>query len=230
MNKLNILYMLISTIFTFVSCTRVKNKDLKVNILALTESESVYFIQKADTIEYKCYIVTGDNDNISITVPYSANDFIDDLKRKGKGFSAFPISQRQRGYRETLQEMNTCLKVILSKYSIRKNINIHCDLSDFSDIAIIVSQCLPEYKCKNNSQIEEYINHTTLAADLTAILGMYNMSVQSISLDSEAKGIYMNKELFLSNHTTSIKDIPQKILAVPIKINIVDNQSGINIE
>ena len=53
MNKLNILYMLISTIFTFVSCTRVKNKDLKVNILALTESESVYFIQKADTIEYK---------------------------------------------------------------------------------------------------------------------------------------------------------------------------------
>ena len=54
MNKLNILYMLISTIFTFVSCTRVKNKDLKVNILALTESESIYFIQKADTIEYKC--------------------------------------------------------------------------------------------------------------------------------------------------------------------------------
>ena len=50
--------MLISTIFTFVSCTRVKNKDLKVNILALTESESVYFIQKADTIENKCYIVT----------------------------------------------------------------------------------------------------------------------------------------------------------------------------
>ena len=38
MNKLNILYMLISTIFTFVSCTRVKNKDLKVNILALTDS------------------------------------------------------------------------------------------------------------------------------------------------------------------------------------------------
>lgn len=226
MNKLNILYMLISTIFTFVSCTRVKNKDLKVNILALTESESVYFIQKADTIENKCYIVTGDNDKISITVPYSTNYIIDDLKRKGKGkgLSAFPISQRQRGYKETLQEMNTCLKVILSKYSKEKNINIHCDLSDFSDIAIIVSQCLPEYKCKNNSQIEEYINHTTLAADLTAILGMYNMSVQSISLDSEAKGVYMNKELFLSNRTTSIKDIPQKILAVPIKINIVNNQ------
>ena len=112
--------MLISTIFTFVSCTRVKNKDLKVNILALTESESVYFIQKADTIEYKCYIVTGDNDKISITVPYSTNDFIDDLKRKGKGLSAFPISQRQRGYRETLQEMNTFLKVILSKYSKEK--------------------------------------------------------------------------------------------------------------
>ena len=112
--------MLICTIFTFVSCTRVTNKDLKVNILALTESESVYFIQKADTIEYKCYIVTGDNDKISITVPYSTNDFIDDLKRKGKGLSAFPISQRQRGYRETLQEMNTCLKVILSKYSKEK--------------------------------------------------------------------------------------------------------------
>ena len=72
--------MLISTIFTFVSCTSVKNKDLKVNILALTESESVYFIQKTDTIEYKCYIVTEDNDKISITVPYSTNDFIDDLK------------------------------------------------------------------------------------------------------------------------------------------------------
>ena len=54
---------------------------------------------------------------------------------------------------------------------------------------------------------------------------MYNMSIQSISLDSEAKSIYMKKELFLSNHTTSFKDIPQKILAVPIKINIVDNQS-----
>ena len=81
-----------------------------------------------------------------------------------------------------------------------------------------------EYKCKNKSQIEECINHTTLAADLTAILGMYNMSVQSISLDLEAKSIYMNKELFLSNRTTSIKDIPQKILAVPIKINIVNNQ------
>ena len=213
--------MLISTIFTFVSC---KNKDLKVNILALTESESVYFIQKADTIENKCYIVTGDNDKISITVPYSTNYFIDGLKRKGKVLSAFPISQRQRGYKETLQEMNTCLKVILSKYSKEKNINIHCDLSDFSDIAIIVSQCLPEYKCKNKSQIEECINHTTLAADLTAILGMYNMSVQSISLDLEAKSIYMNKELFLSNRTTSIKDIPQKILAVPIKINIVNNQ------
>ena len=39
-----------------------------------------------------------------------------------------------------------------------------------------------------------------------------------------------DEPLFLSNHTTSIKDIPQKILAVPIKINIVDNQSGINIE
>jgi hypothetical protein len=116
MNKLNILYMLISTIFTFVSCTRVKNKDLKVNILALTESESVYFIQKADTIENKCYIVTGDNDKISITVPYSTNYIIDDLKRKGKGkdLSAFPISQRQRGYKETLQEMNTSNVSIIS--------------------------------------------------------------------------------------------------------------------
>ena len=212
-------------IFTFVSCTHVKNNDLEVKILSLTESKSVYFIQKADTIEYKCYIVTENDDEISITVPYSANDFIDDLKRKSKGLSAFPIAQRQRGYRETLQEMKTCLKVISSKYSEEKTINIHCNLSDFSDIAIIVSQRLPEQKCKNKSQIEEYINHTTLAADLTAILGMYNMSIQSISLDSEAKSLYMNKELFLSNHTTSFKDIPQKILAVPIKINIVDNQS-----
>ena len=223
MNKFNILYVIFSTIFTFVSCTHVKNKDLKVNILALTESESVYFIQKADTIEYKCYIVAEDNGKIRITIPYSVNNFIDDLRKKSKGFPAFPIAQRQKGYRETLQEMNICLEVILSKYSEQKTINIHCDLSDFSDIAIIVSQHLPEQKCKNKSQIEEYINHTTLAADLTAILGMYNMSVQSISLDSEAKSIYINKELFLSNHTTSIKDIPEKILAVPIKINIVDD-------
>ena len=99
-------------IFTFVSCTHVKNNDLEVKILSLTESKSVYFIQKADTIEYKCYIVTENDDEISITVPYSANDFIDDLKRKSKGLSAFPIAQRQRGYRETLQEMKTSLKSI----------------------------------------------------------------------------------------------------------------------
>lgn len=111
-----------------------------------------------------------------------------------------------------------CINVILNKHSKEKPISIFCNLSDFSDIAIIVSKRLPEKKCKNKSQIEECINHTTLAADLTAILGMYNMSVQSISLDSEAKSIFMNKELFLSNHTTSIMDIPQKILAVPIKI------------
>ena len=76
MNKLNILYMLISTIFTFVSCTRVKNKDLKVNILALTESESIYFIQKADTIEYKCYkimnVLSKDKNGQSIVVPYGS--------------------------------------------------------------------------------------------------------------------------------------------------------------
>ena len=75
--------MLISTIFTFVSCTRVKNKDLKVNILALTESKSVYFIQKADTIENKCYIVTGDNDKISITV-----------ERNGKEIDTYAIIKK----------------------------------------------------------------------------------------------------------------------------------------
>ncbi|MBO1363696.1 hypothetical protein JHU38_07925 [Prevotella sp. A2931] len=217
-NKINTLHVIIFTTFALISCNHIKNKDFKVNILALTESESVYFIQKVDTIEYKCYIITEDTDKISITVPYSANDFIDDLKRKSKSLSYFPIAQKQKGYRETLQEIKMCINVILNKHSKEKPISIFCNLSDFSDIAIIVSKRLPEKKCKNRSQIEECINHTTLAADLTAILGMYNMSVQSISLDSEAKSIFMNKELFLSNHTTSIMDIPQKILAVPIKI------------
>ena len=35
MKKLNILYVIISMIFTFVSCTHVKNKDLEVKILSL---------------------------------------------------------------------------------------------------------------------------------------------------------------------------------------------------
>lgn len=219
--KKSILYVIIYMIFIFVSCTHVTKNDMEVKIISLTQSERVYFIQKGDTIEFKCYIVTEDSDKVRITIPYSINDVINELKRENRYFSVSPIAQRQMEYRDNLQEITTCLKVVSSKFSKKKQFNLHCDLSDFSDIAITVSQCLPEYKCKNKSQIQEEVNRTTLKSDLNSILKNNNMSVQSITLDSEAKGIYMKKELFLSNHIVSIENIPQKILAIPIKIVVV---------
>jgi hypothetical protein len=50
------------------------------------------------------------------------------------------------------------------------------------------------------------------------------MRVRSITLDVEAKGIYMNKDLYLSTHLVSGKNIPQKILAIPIKISIEESR------
>lgn len=218
MKKFSILYAFFYTLLTFASCTNATKKDLEVKVIPLTESESIYFIQKADTIECKCYIVTEDGDKINIKTPYS----IDNLMNGKQNLSVHPIAQKQRGYRETLQEIRACLKVVSSKYLDKNTIDLHCDLTDFSDIAITVSQHLPEHECKNNTQIEDCITHTTLAADLTAMLREYNMSVKSVSLDSEAKCIYMDKDLFLSNHIIFIKNIPQKILAAPIKISIVE--------
>ena len=157
-------------------------------------------------------------------MPYSTNYFVDDIKKKAKNLADVPIAQKQRGYRETLQELKTCIRVILSKYKGKCLSCLHCNLSDFSDIAVAVSRDLPEIKCNNMSQIEEVINTTTLATDLTAILAEYNMRVRSITLDVEAKGIYMNKDLYLSTHLVSGKNIPQKILAIPIKISIEESR------
>lgn len=221
MKKYNLFFVIIYTLFVFVSCSRVNKKGLEVKILTQTKSESVYYIKKSDTIGNRCYVVREDGDNMDISVTYTDGFLnVNALKRKNKDFAISPIAKMQRGYRETLQEMTTFLKVISSKYPKGKQINLHCGLDDFSDIAIIVSQRLPEFKCKNGSQIEANINNTTLKADFNSILEMNDMSVQSISLDIEAKSLYMNKELFLSNHIVSIKNIPQKILTVPILISV----------
>jgi len=212
---------------TFVllsSCVQIDNRQSEVYMLTLTESESICFIQDADSLSYKCYAVAVDSDCINITMPYSTNYYVDDIKKKAKNLADVPIAQKQRGYRETLQELKTCIRVILSKYKGKCLSCLHCNLSDFSDIAVAVSRDLPEIKCNNMSQIEEVINTTTLATDLTAILAEYNMRVRSITLDVEAKGIYMNKDLYLSTHLVSGKNIPQKILAIPIKISIEESR------
>lgn len=53
MKKFNLFFVIIYTLFVFVSCNQVNKKGLEVKNLTQTKSESVYYIKKSDTIENK---------------------------------------------------------------------------------------------------------------------------------------------------------------------------------
>lgn len=53
MKKFNLFFVIIYTLFVFVSCNQVNKKGLEVKNLTQTKSESVYYINKSDTIENK---------------------------------------------------------------------------------------------------------------------------------------------------------------------------------
>lgn len=53
MKKSNLFFVIIYTLFVFVSCNQVNKKGLEVKNLTQMKSESVYYIKKSDTIENK---------------------------------------------------------------------------------------------------------------------------------------------------------------------------------